>query len=520
MIIPVSSANLINKFFASKNAEILQNKNNTAGSNVKTSIFYINDYHGKSINMEKTVTASNAFDNFVKEKKNKGEVDVLKLSSGDIMLGEIEKVNDTAMTFQNIIGITASAMGNHEYDMPDKISNLIYRMKYRLLAANVKIKDTNPLSRKVEKSFIEEHNGHKYGIIATTPNDLLVRLKYGHIFDELDVQDIDDTIKDVQKEVDKLRSQGVNKIILLSHSGYGYDQKIAQNTEGIDIILGGHSHNLIKNIKAGENLLLSKSGEPVIITQAGRDGKHFGVLNIEFDNQGHIVKAQNNVTATQNFRRNTPTKYIFEQILGKPAVIGKINSAPPPLTEDLLQPSGHANFLTDCIKRSLNTDIVLVSAANIRGYFEAGNLDTRYLEDISPFNNNLCIINYSEKEIVDAIKYTCKSFVRLNNKPGILHPSGLKYTVSRKGELKELYYIDKNGKNIKIDIDNPRTDKFYRTAINDYLAQGNDEMKMLKKYDEAEQIFAFDMNKCVIDYMKNTKSPVDIFDDGRIIVTD
>ena len=520
MITWVNSTNFINKFSALQNVSCVKDKNNTSVSNVKTSIFYINDYHAKSVNMEKTVTASNAFDNFVKAKKDKGEVDVLKLSSGDIMLGEIEKVNEIAVKFQNMIGVSASAMGNHEYDMPDKTGNLIDRMRYKLLAANVQIKDTNPLSKKVEKSFIEEHNGHKYGIIATSPNDLLSRLKYGHIFEELDIHDIDDTIKDVQKEVDKLRQQGVDKIILLSHSGYCYDKKIAQNTDGIDVILGGHSHDLIKDIKAGENLLLSKSGEPVIITQAGRDGKHFGVLNVEFDNQGHIVKAQNNVTATQNFRRNTPTKYIFEQILGKPAVIGKINSAPPPLTEDLLQPSGHANFLTDCIKRSLNTDIVLVSAANIRGYFEAGNLDTRYLEDISPFHNNLCIINYSEKEIVDAIKYTCKSFVRLNNKPGILHPSGLKYTVSRKGELKELYYIDKNGKNIKIDIDNPRTDKFYRTAINDYLAQGNDEMKMLKKYDEAEQIFAFDMNKCVIDYMKNTKSPVDIFDDGRIIVTD
>ena len=31
-------------------------------NNVKTSIFYINDFHGKSINMERTVTAANAFD--------------------------------------------------------------------------------------------------------------------------------------------------------------------------------------------------------------------------------------------------------------------------------------------------------------------------------------------------------------------------------------------------------------------------------------------------------------------------
>ena len=187
MITPISSTNLIDSFKASKNAELSANKNNR----VKTSIFYINDYHGKSINMERTVTASRAYDSFIKTKKDNGEVDVLKLSSGDIMLGEVEKVNNVAMSFQNIIGVTASAMGNHEYDMPDKIGNLIPKMKYKLLAANVKINQDNPLSKKVEKSYIEEHNGHKYGIIATTPTDLFSRLKYGHIFTELDVDNID-----------------------------------------------------------------------------------------------------------------------------------------------------------------------------------------------------------------------------------------------------------------------------------------------------------------------------------------
>ena len=44
-----------------------------------SSIFYINDVHGKSINIERAVTASNAFDKFVSS-----NTDVLKLSSGDI----------------------------------------------------------------------------------------------------------------------------------------------------------------------------------------------------------------------------------------------------------------------------------------------------------------------------------------------------------------------------------------------------------------------------------------------------
>ena len=58
---------------------------NQATGNISTSIFYINDYHGKSINMERTITASNAFD---AKYKYRPDVDTIKLSSGDIMIGE------------------------------------------------------------------------------------------------------------------------------------------------------------------------------------------------------------------------------------------------------------------------------------------------------------------------------------------------------------------------------------------------------------------------------------------------
>ena len=76
---------------------------------VRTSIFYINDFHGKSINIERTMTASNAFDNFTPSKPE----DRLKFSSGDIQLGEIEKVNQVAVAGQNALHVMASAMGNH-----------------------------------------------------------------------------------------------------------------------------------------------------------------------------------------------------------------------------------------------------------------------------------------------------------------------------------------------------------------------------------------------------------------------
>ena len=497
--------------------ELHGNSTNFNGqNNNKTSIFYVNDIHGKSINVERAVAASNAFDSFVKTQK---DTDVLKLSSGDIQLGEPFNPNRVMVEAQNIMGIMASAMGNHEYDMPDKIKDLIPHMNYKLLACNVNINPDNPLNDKIEKSYIQEVNGNKYGIIGITPVDLFSRIKYGRIFDDLNVDNIDKTIEDVQKEVDKLKKQGIDKIILLSHVGFGYDQRIARETDGIDIILGGHSHNLIEDVKPELNLLNSKSNEPVVVTQAGRDGRYFGVLNIEWNDKGLIKKIQNNVTSTRGFKRNPIARGLFEHILGKPQTVGIINSAPPPLEKDAIEPSGHANFICDSIKEELNTDVALFGSATIRGYFEAGKLDSRWLEDLSPFKNKLVIANYSEKELVDALKVSASSMTSINNKPGLLHVSGLKYTVTKDGKLKSASFIDKEGKLTPIDIDNPRTDKFYKTALTDFYCQGHDGFTMLKKYDESVK-FDFDIVKCIEDYFKRHNEPVDIQDDGRITIVD
>ncbi len=484
-------------------------------NNIKTSIFYINDYHGKSINMERTVTASNIFDSKNKDKK---DVDTLKLSSGDIMIGEDFKTNELAVMFQNTVGITSSAIGNHEYDMQANVRTILPQIKYNLLASNVKINPRSPWYRKTMPSTIEVHNGHKYGIIGTSPIDLYKRSKEGYLEKEITVDKVKESVQDIQTEVNKFQEQGINKIILLSHLGYTLDKIIANQTQGIDVILGGHSHDLLLDVKEGENLFYSKTGEPVIITQAGRDGKNFGILNLEFDQNGVIKKVQNNVGYTRDFSRNGPIKYIFDKIFGSKETYGYVNSAPKPLTHDLIEPNPHAYFIADCVRKNLNADIVILPSSNIRGYFEKGKVDTRILADIMPFRNKLYEVNYSEKDIVDAFKLAAKSFTNVANKPGIFYTSGLKYTVTDNGIIKSMSFIDSKGKETKIDIDNPNPNKYYKTIINDYCAQGNDGFKCLNRPSQVTNKYDFDATECVKNILKNSKQPVDIIDDNRISV--
>lgn len=484
--------------------------------NAKTSIFYINDYHGKTLNMERTMSASDTFD---AQNKNKRDTDVLKLSSGDIMIGEDVTINRAAVMFQNFIGIKASAVGNHEHDIQGWIGEVLPYIKFNMLSNNVKVNPRNPWSKVLKSSVVEELNGNKYGIIGSTPVDLFTRTKLGTLQKDITVDDAYETANDIQYEINKLQKQGVNKIILLSHLGNTFEKIIATQTSGLDVILGGHSHNLIKGVKEGENLLYGKDGNPVIITQAGKDGKHFGVLNLEFDDNGVIKKVQNNIGNTKDFHRNMPVEYIFNKLFKSNKVYGQIASAPPEPKDLLITPNPHGYFITDCMRKDLDCDIALIQSANIRGYFEKGDVDDRTLYDILPFKNELYKMNYSEKDIVDAIKFSCEnSFNSDSHKPGIFYASGLKYTVSNTGNLLSMSFVDKNGTETPIDINNPRQDKFYTTAINDYCAQGNDKLTMLNKLQQIITKTGIDSAVCVANVIQKLKTPVHIADDGRITI--
>ena len=478
----------------------------------KTSILYMNDFHAKLPNMERLYTASKEFDSF------ETSADKLKLSSGDDSLGEDPKISKVVSRLLDMIGIQVRQNGNHEFDVqPKSHAEFSKGAKHKELGGvNIHIKENSAMNNVMVNSTIEERNGHKYGIVGVGPSDMFLRLKDGVSKDDMIVDDVDTTIVNLQKEVDKLRAQGLDKIIVLSHSGYTNDIRFAKETSGIDVILGGHSHDLIKDIKAGKNLFTNKDGEPVVITQAGKDGEHFGILNLEFNDKGVITKAQNNVIPTNTYNRTLQAKYATEDIIGKPEHIGHIKSAPVVPKNRLIENNPHGNFVVDAMRKGLKTDIALLNSANIRGSFEKGNIDSRMVTEITPFRNKMMIVELSEKDIVEAIQHGGTSLKSPNYKPGIVLVSGLKYTMNKNGELLSLSRVTDDGKEFPIDINNPNPNNKFTVALDDFFGQGGDGFTSLNKKSEAKALFDFDKDKLTMDYIKALGGDVEIPVDDRI----
>ena len=491
-----------------------------------TSWFYVNDVHGKMTNMERIYNMTKEFDATPAAKiapafwnKNTGDVSKFKVASGDIILGANYIHNQVANKFLDWSGFIASALGNHELDVvePGNLAKLLSDSKYKMLAANVDIKEGSPLVGKIQKSMVVEKDGEKYGLIGIAPEDMLERVKMNNTLKDFSVKNDDETIKIVQDEVNKLQAQGINKIIVLSHEGTKKDQRLAQETSGIDLIFGAHTHDLIEGLQEGVNLFTSKSGEPVILTQAGKDGENVGILNVDFDENGVVKKAQNNVIKTKNYNRLLFVKDSVEDIIGKPEIIGKVKAAVAPPEQRLIENNPHGNLIADAMRNELGTDIAILNAGNIRGNFSEGTVDSRLISDITPFEDKMWIIGLSEKQIVDAINVGLKSLTKSSNKPGILLVSGLKYKANKQGELLDLEFIDKNNQVHKIDVKNPDPNKKYTVAADDFFATGGDGyLESNKNPDFVLQKFDMDKNKLACDYIKKMDQPMEIKDDHRI----
>lgn len=482
----------------------------------KTSVMYTNDLHGQIPKMQRLVSASKGAEIRAKQ----SGYDILKFSSGDTFIGSDEKRNYVAASFLNTSGMDAHALGNHEFDITASIcGNLLNNSNTKILGMNLNFPNNNScLSRKIQRStIVNGQNGERYGVIGIQPTDLRDRIKKKEILEGITVDDKEQTIRELQQEVKLLQQQGINKIFLLSHAGNAFEKEIAQRVSGIDVIFGGHSHELIEGVKSNENLFYSPTGEPVVITQAGRDGNHFGLLDVEFDEYGTVKAVQNNVLDTNIYSPDPYMTQIVDATLGKSPEIGNLAHVDPIPKNNLLEENPWADFVADAIRTRLDADIVLINSANFRGSVDKGVVTERDITSIFPFNNKLFKVKLSEEDLVDAIKHCAKSLTSKNSKPGIMQVSGLTYKLDKQGNLVELSYVDKNGHKRFIDVNDPDDDRIYTAVYDEFLVGGGDNMEMLEKDDdEIIERYQFDKDKVTIDHIKTLRQPFSVYKDGRI----
>ena len=191
-----------------------------------------------------------------------------------------------AAEMMNKMGYEAMTVGNHEFDDgPETLRGFMDALNFPVLMSNADFSGEPLLAGALQKSTVISKNGELIGLIGLTPHDTDDLSSPGKNVIFTDPSDA------VQHQVDALTTAGVNKIIVLSHSGYVVDQIVAANTTGVDVIVGGHSNTYLSNTSdRAKGAYPTMVGDTAIV-QAYAYGKFLGELNVTFDDDGNVITA-------------------------------------------------------------------------------------------------------------------------------------------------------------------------------------------------------------------------------------
>ena len=476
---------------------------NAKSNETELGLFYTNDMHGDVNRLAKFKTAH---DKFLSANKNTPS---LTLAAGDCLFGADKQRNSLMVKLFNLMGLDALALGNHEFAGGTKnLSESISNAKFKTVSANIEVEKENPLQKNIKdkklvKSAVFMKGGHKFAVIGASPFDSYITTTDKTV----KVKDLNKTINAINEEAKSLEEQGVNKIILLSHLGYGEegDLAVARQTEGVDIIVGGHTHTEIdginnqapqdKNNTHKLNLLTSKRNEPVLVTQAGGMNEYAGYLNAVFDENGVLKpkKTTNKLVEIDQFEESNLANRLMSQELGRKVNLAAVKGEYNPKNSFIERHEENplANAFADAILergKKYGAEVSLFHAASVRGGAngQITNYDVKYA--MLPFNNDVNVVEISEKDLVQLLKDMSGSILTSDNDPQLLRPAGMEYSVRNDkeyflyGGTEPISDININGR--AVDAKNPDENKTVKIAFNNYLFSHPQTKGIMAKYKE------------------------------------
>lgn len=251
---------------------------------------------------------------------------VIKIHAGDATTGDLyfnltEGEADAAL--MNEVCFDSFTVGNHEFDYGDaglkQFIDFLHAgdCKTPVLSANISFGDDSPLhpSRApdhVRPSLVIERDGQKIGLVGLT-----IAEKTQNASRPDDGTLLTDELAAAQAEIDRLKGQGINKIVLQSHAGYALESQLAAQLDGVDVIVGGDSHTLLGPASmedyglnpAGDypTRLTDRNGKPVCVVQAWQYSYVVGELKVSFDAQGEVTSCTGtpHVLISDAFRRGS-----------------------------------------------------------------------------------------------------------------------------------------------------------------------------------------------------------------------
>lgn len=418
-----------------------------------------------------------------------------------------------AAEMMNKLGYDGMTVGNHEFDDgPEVLRGFMDAVDFPVLMSNADVTKEAFLADALKKSVIIERGGEKIGMIGLTPEDT----------DELaspgDNITFSDPVAAVQGEVDALTAQGVNKIIVLSHSGFGVDKRVAAETTGVDVIVGGHSNTFLSNTSdRAEGPYPTMVGSTALVS-AYAYGKFLGELNVTFNDAGEIIEAKGEpiimdgavVEDDQTVARIAEAAEPLDEIRNK--VVAETASEIVGVREECrAMECAMGNLITDAMLdrvKDQGIQIAIQNGGGIRASIDAGPVTMGEVLTVLPFQNTLSTFQVSGATIVEALE---NGVSQMEEGAGRFpQVAGMTFTVDSSAEAGSRI-SDVMVAGMPIDAD-----KVYGVVSNNYVRNGGDGYKMFRAAQNAYD-YGPDLADVTAEFIAKN-APYTPYKDGRITV--
>lgn len=259
-----------------------------AGAQKTLTILHTNDTHSTIMPLNPNLADTMLADrggylrrmNMIRQQRQQ-DPDLLLFDSGDFSQGSAYYSlfqGDVEIGLMNRMGYDAATIGNHEFDFGlDNMIRLFKMAQFPIVCSNYDFADTE-LKDIVKPYIIIKRKGLKIGVFALCPplEGLVFTKNYGPLR-FLDPVEKTNEIVDILK-----RQKKCDVVICISHLGWGSsqypDNRFIQQTRGVDLVLGGHTHTYFQELQYEKNL----DGQPVPVDQNGKHAAFVGKLLLTF----------------------------------------------------------------------------------------------------------------------------------------------------------------------------------------------------------------------------------------------
>lgn len=260
----------------------------------KLTILHTNDQHSRIEPFDASYTRNPNQGGFARRaylisEIRKQESNVLLLDSGDVFQGtpyfnmfggELE------FKLMSMMGYDACTMGNHDFDNGlDGFLKVLPNAKFPFICSNYSFKNTILDGQTLPYKVLKK-DGLNIGIfgLGIKLEGLVGKKQYKET-------EYTEPVSVAQHYSDFLKNEKqCDLVICLSHLGYQYDDgqisdiQLAQKTENIDLILGGHTHTFLPEPQQYTN----RAGKKVLVNQVGWAGLLLGRIEYYFDLNNNI----------------------------------------------------------------------------------------------------------------------------------------------------------------------------------------------------------------------------------------